>query len=92
MPVFLCGSMLATPPSFGYSSALGHTRVAVSKFDYLHHNRTQAQQALCFKKCVTVPGPTMSRPQSECLSNCVERFNESYVVVMKSFLASQGMG
>lgn len=36
----------------------------------------------CFMKCVTRPGKSLSYTESNCISNCVDRFNDT-----KNFLA-----
>eukprot|EP00039_Didymoeca_costata_P018732 m.334730 g.334730 ORF g.334730 m.334730 type:complete len:96 (+) comp17421_c0_seq1:776-1063(+) len=52
----------------------------------------QLQQQQCFKRCIPKPGDRISSYEKECISNCVDRFNESYELVTKSYVEAQRKG
>jgi len=45
----------------------------------------QNTQTECFKRCVTKPGDKLSSYEKECMSNCADRFQESFSYVAKCF-------
>nr|ANM86776.1 Tim8 [Stygiella incarcerata] len=61
----------------------------MERFIHKENQRHQIQQVIsrltdkCFAKCVKRPGAKLSSSETQCVQNCVERFLDASVFIMK---------